>query len=81
MQGLEPGLAGIFPLPLESEERSCRITPWCRQDCEPHHFNYASANFPHLVKPGSYRKSYFQVHWFNYHVPFIKHRVQLRGRG
>lgn len=82
VQGLEPELDGIFPhgLSLASEESSCRLSPRCKQDHEPHRFNYASTNFTHLVKPGSYRKSYFQVCCFNYRVPFINHGMQ-RARG
>lgn len=83
MQGPEPELARVFlrGLSPESEESNCTVTPRCRQDHEPHRFNYASANFIHLVKPGSYKKSYFQVRWFNYGMPFINHCTQPRGQG
>lgn len=54
--GERPEPAGDF-----SPKPSCRTTPECSQDREPHCFNYTSPIFPHLVKPGSYRKSYFQV--------------------
>lgn len=59
VQGLE---LGALPRGCRRRVKSrAAVTPRCRRDAEPHRFNYTSANFIHLVKPGSYRKIYFQV--------------------
>lgn len=36
-----------------------------QKDHKPHCLNYTSTIFTHLVKPASYRKSYFHVHGMN----------------